>query len=147
MVGSFPTCCARAASGHAAAPPSSVMNWRRPASMTLPAASSRRHGTRPPVSGTLPASSAGFGVATFHEEATFWLSFPRPRYWPGPWGADDTYVDGLSRRRSRFRVPSLPPLPFDDLAHFSYFGCNFLAGVATTRGYSQTPTSARAVRL
>src|SRR5262249_38679355 len=30
MVGSFPTCCARAASGHvAAAPPSSVMNWRR----------------------------------------------------------------------------------------------------------------------
>jgi hypothetical protein len=22
-------CCARAASGHAAAPPSSVMNWRR----------------------------------------------------------------------------------------------------------------------
>ena len=25
-------CCARAASGHAAAPPSSVMNWRRAAS-------------------------------------------------------------------------------------------------------------------
>ena len=31
MVGSFPACCARAASGHAAAaPPSSVMNSRRP---------------------------------------------------------------------------------------------------------------------
>src|SRR5215469_8349058 len=29
MVGSFPGLCARAASGHAAAPPSSVMNWRR----------------------------------------------------------------------------------------------------------------------
>jgi hypothetical protein len=30
MVGSFAGCCARAASGHAtAAPPSSVMNWRR----------------------------------------------------------------------------------------------------------------------
>src|SRR6516162_722453 len=29
MVGSLPVCCARAASGHAAAaPPSSVMNWR-----------------------------------------------------------------------------------------------------------------------
>src|SRR5262245_1387777 len=27
--GSLPTCCARAASGHAAAPPSSVMNSRR----------------------------------------------------------------------------------------------------------------------
>ena len=26
IVGSFPACCARAASGHAAAPPSSVMN-------------------------------------------------------------------------------------------------------------------------
>src|SRR5215470_9500704 len=25
----LPVCCARAASGHAAAPPSSVMNWRR----------------------------------------------------------------------------------------------------------------------
>ena len=31
MVGSFPACCARAASGHAAAaPPSSVMNSRLP---------------------------------------------------------------------------------------------------------------------
>ena len=30
MIGSFPTCCARAASGHiAAAPPISVMNSRR----------------------------------------------------------------------------------------------------------------------
>jgi hypothetical protein len=29
MVGNFPACCARAASGHAAAPPSSVMNSRR----------------------------------------------------------------------------------------------------------------------
>jgi hypothetical protein len=29
MVGSFDGCCALAASGHAAAPPSSVMNWRR----------------------------------------------------------------------------------------------------------------------
>jgi len=29
MVGSLPGCCARAASGHAAAPPSRVMNWRR----------------------------------------------------------------------------------------------------------------------
>ena len=30
MVGGFPTCCARATSGHAAAaPPSSVMNLRR----------------------------------------------------------------------------------------------------------------------
>jgi uncharacterized protein YchJ len=30
MVGSFPACCARAASGHAAAaPPMSVMNSRR----------------------------------------------------------------------------------------------------------------------
>src|SRR5262245_24947929 len=30
MVGSLPACCARAASGHAAAaPPSSEMNWRR----------------------------------------------------------------------------------------------------------------------
>src|SRR5262245_45483394 len=29
MVGSFPGCCARAVSGHAAAPPSSVMNSRR----------------------------------------------------------------------------------------------------------------------
>ena len=29
MVGSFAACCARAVSGHAAAPPSSVMNWRR----------------------------------------------------------------------------------------------------------------------
>jgi hypothetical protein len=30
MVGSFPRCCARADSGHAAAPPSSVMKSRRP---------------------------------------------------------------------------------------------------------------------
>jgi hypothetical protein len=29
VVGSFGVCCARAASGHAAAPPSSVMNSRR----------------------------------------------------------------------------------------------------------------------
>jgi hypothetical protein len=29
MVGSFPACCARAASGHATTPPSSVMNSRR----------------------------------------------------------------------------------------------------------------------
>jgi hypothetical protein len=29
MVGSFPACCARAANGQAAAPPSSVMNSRR----------------------------------------------------------------------------------------------------------------------
>jgi hypothetical protein len=29
MVGSFPACCARATSGHAAAPPSTVMNARR----------------------------------------------------------------------------------------------------------------------
>ena len=29
MVGSLPGCCARAVSGHAAAPPSSVMNLRR----------------------------------------------------------------------------------------------------------------------
>ena len=29
MVGSLPACCARAASGHAAAPPSCVMNSRR----------------------------------------------------------------------------------------------------------------------
>ena len=29
MVGTFPACCARAASGHAAAPPSSVMTSRR----------------------------------------------------------------------------------------------------------------------
>src|SRR5262249_8793768 len=30
MVGSFPGCCARAASGHAAAPPSAASNCRRP---------------------------------------------------------------------------------------------------------------------
>jgi hypothetical protein len=29
IVGSFPACCALAASGHAAAPPTSVMNSRR----------------------------------------------------------------------------------------------------------------------
>src|SRR5262249_41920541 len=29
MVGSRPVCCARADNGHAVAPPSSVMNWRR----------------------------------------------------------------------------------------------------------------------
>jgi hypothetical protein len=30
MVGNFGGSCARAASGHAAAPPMSVMNWRLP---------------------------------------------------------------------------------------------------------------------
>jgi hypothetical protein len=28
MVGSLPGCCARDATGHAAAPPSSLINWR-----------------------------------------------------------------------------------------------------------------------
>ena len=47
MVGSFPGCCARAASGHAvAAPPSSVMNARRSHSITSSARSEQfvRHG-------------------------------------------------------------------------------------------------------
>ena len=36
MVGGFPACCARAASGHAAAPPSSAMNSRRFTARCLP---------------------------------------------------------------------------------------------------------------
>src|SRR6516164_4723987 len=36
MVGTFPVCCARAVSGHPAAVPSSVMNWRRFTARCLP---------------------------------------------------------------------------------------------------------------
>ena len=46
MVGSLPGCCARAASGHAAAaPPSSVMNSRRSHSITSSARASSVGGT------------------------------------------------------------------------------------------------------
>ena len=49
MIGSFPGCCARAASGHAAAaPPSSVMNSRRLHSITSSARASSEGGTSIP---------------------------------------------------------------------------------------------------
>ena len=70
MVGSFAGCCARAASGHAAAaPPSSVMNSRRSHSITSSARASSVGGTsRPSALAVLRLMTSSNLVGCLHRQ-------------------------------------------------------------------------------